>query len=344
MRVLVHVLLFAVATRFVAVAAPLSASDADALLTRAKAAADNYQVDEAITLYTQAIDSGVLSTKQLATAYAGRGEARDNYTTAYGIKDEELALALSDYRQARDFAPTHSAYGSIGGVLIALGAYADAASAYREMRRLESRPHWSLIGLARVERIQGHYEEALSPLDEGLRAFGLQGGTMPLHYHRGRVLYLKGDFAGATEAFTAGLVKQPDYFAAYQFRACAQARSGVLTAAVEDIERAVELRDAPPVQEAWEKTPYAKIDRQDLANDVTTIKAMAAGKAAEGAKLCHQSWNDGEKLRERSQLVRPDPSSIVRNEANPTFRPAAARAADVPRCERARRAACVLPR
>lgn len=293
-------------------------------LTSAKAAADKYQIDEAIALYTKAIESGRLTPARLAAAYAGRADARENYTIAYGLKDEELALALADYRKARDLMAREQSYHAAeANALITLGAYPEAMSAFRESFKLEQPyPHWSMIGFARVERIQGRYDEALKHLDELVRMFADVGGTMPIHYHRGRTLYLKGDFAAAVQAFTAGIPKQPDYAFAHMFRACANARAGALTEAVADMDRAVEILQAMPAEEAWEKTPYAKSEAADRARDIALIKAMAEGRAraADGAVLCKTSWNDGQQLRERSPLIGLDTSKIAGAQTRPTWR------------------------
>ena len=162
-------------------------------MTKAKAAADDYRVEEAVALYTKVIEAGNLTQEELAAAYTGRATARENYTVAYGLKDSEMLLALADYQQARKLWRTSRALGDEAGAFIILGAYADATAAYRLAVPLEKpEPHWALIGLARTERIQGHYDAALAHLDEALRLAEVEGGSMPIYYHRGRILYLAG--------------------------------------------------------------------------------------------------------------------------------------------------------
>lgn len=299
-------------------------SEAEATLASAKIAADNYQVGEAVALYTKAIESGGLAPPRLAAAYAGRAEARENYTIAYGAKDEELALALADYRKARDLMPGEMMYHiSEAGVLLALGAYPDAMAAFREAYKLDQPdPHWSIIGFARVERIQGHYDEALKHLDGLVRMYAAEGGSMPIHYHRGRVLYEKGDFPGAVAAFTAGLPKQPDYVYAHIYRGCSNARAGALKEAVGDMERAAAILKGLTAEDAWDKTPYAKSAAADRERDMALVKAMAEGRAgaADAAVLCKASWNDGEQRRERSPLVGPDASKIAGVDTRPVWR------------------------
>lgn len=275
-------------------------------IAEARSAADKYDVPKAVALYTKAIASGRLSGHLLAVAYKGRGQARDDYEVAFGIRDAHMALALGDYRKAREIEPTVQIYRDEASVLIALGAYDDAKGVYRKALDIERpKPHWSLIGLARVERIQGHYDAAMKHLDEVLRMWGEGNASMPIFYHRAWVLYLKNDDAGVVDAITHGLVYQPDYPGAFNRRACSQARLGNFAKAKEDMAQALKLAHAPPLNEAWEKTPYAAAVYGDFERDRVTIDAMAAGTASEEqrATLCADSWDYGEKLRTRSPLL-----------------------------------------
>jgi tetratricopeptide (TPR) repeat protein len=168
-------------------------------------------------------------------------------------------------------------------------------------------PHWSLIGLARVQRILGHYDEAMKYLDQALRLVEAEGGTMPVYYHRGRVFYLAGKFAEAADAFTKGIPIQPDYAWARKFRACAYAQLGDHAKAVADAEEAIKLFNAAPIDDAWRKTPYGQAIAKDFAANVAAIKAMKEGKDVEAnrALLCKSAWNEGEEKRDRSPLLPP---------------------------------------
>lgn len=304
-RLTITVVLLVSMAATAALARSLLQSEADAELSKAKAAADNYQVEEAVSIYTKAIDSGRLSPQQLATAYHGRGEARESYTTAYGIRDEEMLLALRDYQKALEIRPTLEEYRAEAGALIALGAYADATAAYRDALGIERPlPHWSLIGFARVERIKGRYDAAMAHLDEALRLWGAEQATMPIYYHRGRVLFLQEKFGAAAESFGRGIRQQTDFPAAFEVRACSHARLGEFAKAVDDMEHSIELSKAAPVNEAWEKTPFAKSYRQGQTTNLALIKAMEAGTATEAdrSKLCRGGWNYGEDFRTLSPL------------------------------------------
>lgn len=274
----------------------------------AAAATENFEVAKAVSIYTKLIESGGLSQQDLVVAYLGRGYARDLYAGAFGLQDSEMVLALRDYQKSSEIMPNGLGYLSEGGALIALGSYSDASAAYRRAIPFEApTQHWSLIGLARVERVQKRYDAALKHLDTLVEMWKSEGGTMPIHYHRGRVLYLMERFAQAAEAFSNGMPKQPDYAYAYHFRACAYARLGEFPKAIADEERALLLMKAPPINEAWERSPAAKAAHQDMNASYAAIKAMAAGAATESdrANLCVESWNDGERLRTRSPLLSP---------------------------------------
>jgi tetratricopeptide (TPR) repeat protein len=278
---------------------------------KAKAAADAYRVDEAVALYTKVLESPNLTSEERAAALTGRAEARENYTVAHGLKDSEMMLALADYQQARKLWRTSRTLGNEAGAFIILGGYPEATAAFREAVPLERpEPHWSLIGLARVQRIQGHYDEAMKHLDEALRFVEPEGGTMPVYYHRGRVFYLAGKFAEAADAVTKGIPIQPDYAFARKLRACAYAQLGDYTKAHADAEESVKLFLAAPLDEAWSKTPYGQATMQDFRTNDAAIKAMAEGKDVEAnrAKLCKNTWNDGEDKRDRSPLL-PAPAT-----------------------------------
>lgn len=142
-------------------------------LAQARWAADKYAVAKSVALYTKAIASGRLTGHLLAVAYRGRGAARENYESAYGIRDSEMLLALRDYQKVRDIEPSYDAYAGEGATFTALGAYDEATAAYRKALELDQpHPHWSLIGLSRVELTQGRYDAALQLLDEALRVRG----------------------------------------------------------------------------------------------------------------------------------------------------------------------------
>jgi tetratricopeptide (TPR) repeat protein len=279
----------------------------DMELAQAKWAGGKYEVATAVALYTKAIESGRLSKPLLAFAHFGRAEARDDYEVARGIRDAEMILALRDYQKASDIEPTVRAYRSVGSAYIALGAYDEAKSAFRKALALDKpKPHWSLIGLARVERIQRNYGAAMVHLDELLRLWGDDDASMPIFYHRAYVLFLMNDFAGAATAISKGLAYQPDYPRAFHMRACARAQLGEFAKAKEDITETIKLATMfRTTSETWKRAPSTKVYFADLERDRATIDAMAAGAASAGevASLCTNTWNYGEEQRTRSALL-----------------------------------------
>lgn len=278
----------------------------DAKLARAKQAADRYDVANAVALYSKEIASGRLKGHLLSVAYAGRGDARNDYNSTHGYNDADMVLALADYRKARALEPTVHTFRLEGDALVALGAYPDATQAYRGMLRLdEPKPYWSLIHLASVERILGRYDAALAYLDRAIREWGTEEADMPVYYDKARVLFLKQDNAGVVDVVTKGLAYEKDSFGALRFRACAEARLGNFAKAKADIADAIRFAHRPSSNAAWEHTPLASAFYQEFDRDRTTIDAMAADTSTQEqrATLCGDIWHYAETLRPRSPLL-----------------------------------------
>lgn len=278
----------------------------DSELAEAQRAANDYDVDQAVALFTKAIASGRLPENLLAVAHSGRGNARDWHTIAYGLRDEEMLLALRDYQKARELAPSFSTYENEAVTLMALGAYDKAVAAYRKAVELDgSKPYSSLIGLARVERVRGNFDVALQTLDKVLRVWGEENVTSSVHYGRARVLYLKLDDASVVEATTKSVDLDGNLDGAYRFRACAYARLGNFAKAKSDNEKAIEIAKVPAINLKWEETPMAAAYYAEFESDRKIINAMAAGTATseERAKLCGDLWRYRETPRTRSSLL-----------------------------------------
>lgn len=278
----------------------------DAELGAARAASDAYDVQKAVALYTKAIESGRLTGHMLGVAYSARGDARDAFEVAYGMRDSEMLLALRDYQKASKIEPTMWGYVDEALTFAALGAYDEALAAYQKALALDRpKPHWSLIGLARIERARGRYDEAMRYLDQVLRVWGEDDASMGIYYQRGRVLYLKGDNAGVVDAITKGLAYEAEDARALRYRACAHARLSAFDRAKDDIARAIKFAHVPPTDPAWEMTPQAKAYYAEFASDRAIIDAMAAGAARDDdrAKLCADLWRTRDTPRARSPLL-----------------------------------------
>jgi tetratricopeptide (TPR) repeat protein len=83
-------------------AAPAAAAGPKELITAGNQAAQAGRYDQAIRLYTRAIESGGLSDQNLAVAYANRGSAKDDSgRTDQAVKDFNRALELDpDHAEA----------------------------------------------------------------------------------------------------------------------------------------------------------------------------------------------------------------------------------------------------
>jgi tetratricopeptide (TPR) repeat protein len=82
--------------------APTAAAGPKELITSGNHAAQAGRYDQAIRLYTRAIESGGLSDQNLAVAYANRGSAKDDSgRTDQAVKDFNRALELDpDHAEA----------------------------------------------------------------------------------------------------------------------------------------------------------------------------------------------------------------------------------------------------
>ncbi len=272
-----------------------------------KRAADAYRLKEALEFYSDAIASNRLPPSRLATAYSGRGDARYDYTTSYGIDDRELGLALQDYTKARQIDPKliDPIYGQ-GFAYQALGWYPEAMAAFEEAYKLDQpKPYWSLIRLSEPQRIIANYDGALKYLDQALKIAGAHAG-MPIHYHRGRVFFSSGRFREAVDAFTLGIPFQKDYSWAFTFRACALAKIGEFDKAVADADAGITLH-TQQASEAYAKTPEYLYERKQLSSERGIIERMAKAKNttdAQGDTLCIRFWDEGDDRRTRSPLLR----------------------------------------
>lgn len=271
----------------------------DAELGAARTASDAFDISTAIALYSKAIESGRLTGPMLALAYSGRGEAREDYEIAHGLRDAEIVLALRDYQKAREIETTSRAHRDVGRMYAALGAYDESLAAYQNALKLDRpKPYASLLWLGRVELARGRTDEAMRHLDQVLKVWGEDDASMAIYFHRARVFYRTGQDAAVVDAITKGLAYDAEDAEALRFRACAYARLGRFAAARAGIAEAIK-RQVPA------RTPQALAFARALDDDRALIEVMAA-KAADGAaraKLCAETWPAEDTPRARSVLL-----------------------------------------
>ncbi|WP_395757150.1 tetratricopeptide repeat protein [Achromobacter sp. EB05] len=142
------------------------------------------------------------------------------------------------------------------------GDYAHAIADREESLRLKpARTGWDIINLAGNYRDNGQPERAAELLRKmfqdnmGLRGKGT-GHGMPSYYHLGRALIDVQQWSSAAEAFSEGMVYQPDYVWAYAYRGLAYDRMEQPELAQADIDKVRSLvsNSKPDVREEHRRT------------------------------------------------------------------------------------------
>jgi tetratricopeptide (TPR) repeat protein len=272
----------------------------------AKANAEQYRINEAVTEYSAIIDAGRLPVHRLAQAYLGRGDARFDYTTSFGVSDPMLVMALNDHQRARTLDPqSAAAANAIGYDFIALGAYPQAEASFEEARQLERpRPLHALIGLAVTNRVIGNYAKAARILDDAIRISSSKP-EMKLFYHRGRILLETGSSRDAIIALSRAIAMDENYSWSRTYRSCAYVQEGEPKLAVADAREAVRLFEKD-VRAADATAPWFNFEKKRLHVELGIISALSEGQSVTSAdkeSLCHSFWNDGEVKRTRSALL-----------------------------------------
>ena len=126
-----------------------------------------------------------------------------------------------------------------------LGQFAAALKDAKESIALEKpRDVWPWIELALYYRGLKQWDEALTALRSALNYDEDGPGTGPgmaVYYHTGQTLHAAGRYVEATEAYTKGIPKQPDYGYALYRRALSYEALGDRLQAKRDLFRAAEL-------------------------------------------------------------------------------------------------------
>jgi tetratricopeptide (TPR) repeat protein len=256
-----------------------------------------------------ALDSGALPPPLEALAIRNRGGLAGRaalFASPGDTRDRLLLEALADYRRWQVMEPWDArAAAIIATVFMGLGAYDEAATAYHDIAdRWPDQTFWALIDMGRAYRLKGDYDKALAALDELVERAGPQAG-MAYHYHRGRTLIALGRLDEAVTEFDLGVDGQPDYAYVYTQRACARARLGRLSEALDDQRRGLDL-----IKEDAAMRPDEAGTQQDLDRATAVLadlgRQVAADPATPTDTACGGYFEGVDIRRARSPLLTPE--------------------------------------
>src|SRR5581483_11759831 len=198
-------------------------SDAVALRSREAAAAlVRGNVDQAIALYTEALEDKSLPNDRRATILNDRG-------VAYARRQQQRE-AIEDFNRAIQLYPEYAAlYNNRGNVLLALGAVKEAAKDFD--RALLLAP-----GYAGAYMKQGQIDRAIAAYTKAIK---LTPNSAAALSGRGRAQLAANRPHGAIRDFTRAVSLDARFSAAYRSRAEAKMAIGRFEEAVEDFSRAV---------------------------------------------------------------------------------------------------------
>jgi len=268
-------------------------------------AVQELQFRDAISLYTEAIDSGTLESDALLGAYMKRGNAYLQDAEWNTQADSDLLAALSDASRGRELAPDLSdAIDLEATVYQLLGAYPEALALFQRSYEVDnSDPFWSLINIGETYRMMGDYETALRYYNHLLERPDIEPG-MAIYYHRGLTFFVSGRYSEAIDSLNNGVRYQRDYTFAYIYRACAYARIGDYRQAIRDYDFAlVRWRREEP---QYGHTTYWKTVLDRLVVELSASRALSNGAMPVVAptSFCEE-FNSYARKRERSALLPP---------------------------------------
>jgi len=214
----------------------------DAKTGLAAAQAGNY--DEAIRLYTKAIESGELSQENLSIAYHNRGIAWDDK----GDYDK----AIVDYTKAIEINPRDAnAYHNRGIAWDDKGDYDKAIVDYTKAIEINPRDANAYHNRGLAWQDKGDYERAIA---DYTRAIEVDPKYASAYYNRGLAWQDKGDYDRAIADYTRALEVDPKHASAYYNRGLAWYAKKDYVKAIADYDKAREInpKDADPYNNlAW---------------------------------------------------------------------------------------------
>jgi tetratricopeptide (TPR) repeat protein len=187
--------------------------------------------DQSLPYCTAAIESGHLSTTNLAITFNNRGNAYAHN----GNHDR----AIRDYDEAIRLNPGYAAAFYDRGLAYRLkGAYDRAIQDYDEAIRLSPNFVGALNNRGRVYTINGDYDRAIQDYDEAIR---LSPNYQFAFYNRGYAYQEKGDYAHAIEDYDQAIRLNPNDAEAFKDRGGAYSKTGNNDRAIEDYDQAIRL-------------------------------------------------------------------------------------------------------
>ena len=189
-------------------------------------------MEEAIKLFTQAIDSGDLSPSQLASTYINRG------LTFSKKKDFEWAIA--DYDAAIRMDPKNAAaYNNRGNAHNELGRPKQAIADYTEAIRRA--PRFALAYNNRGNLLQelGLFDKAVEDFD---KAISLEPRFPLPYFNRANSHNARGHFDQAIADYNVAIRLEPRFSLAYAGRGNAYSRKGSFDLAIDDLDAAIRFR------------------------------------------------------------------------------------------------------
>ena len=210
----------------------LAHADALDLLKAGLAARSRGDFAAAADFYTQAIDTGRLSSADLAVVLTSRGVAYDMIgQTDRAIDDLTAAIRLN---------PDHSdPYIHRGLAWAKKRDFQRAIADFSDAIRLDpSRALLALNNRGNAYEAVGEYDRAIEDYEQAIL---LNPSYAPAYYNRAGVYYAKLDFDRAIEDYSRAIRLKPDSAQAYSNRGVAYRAKGAANKAIADFDAAIHL-------------------------------------------------------------------------------------------------------